>query len=250
MACNNLPANKMSNFLEIFISVWCPGLWNDQNTLMSRTSQSSYVSIGHIWDSKLYARFTGPKSDFPHFNYLKMEVVMMTSSNENVTEWKRYWPYVRGIHRSPVNSPHKGQWRGASMFSLICVWINGWVNNREAGDLRHHCGRYDVIVILSTYLFPVGWGLPSRVGSRRLPETDCASTVAERASESWRGARFTNGPLLAIQIGWKISFSVIQSSELSCHVQKFCNDHVVGTQARANRNWSSNLNSDGKISTR
>ena len=29
----------------------------------------------------------------------------------------------------PVNSPHKGQWRGALMFSLICVWINGWVNN-------------------------------------------------------------------------------------------------------------------------
>ena len=36
----------------------------------------------------------------------------------------------------PGNSPHKGQWRGALMFSLICVWINGWVNNREAGDLR------------------------------------------------------------------------------------------------------------------
>ena len=42
----------------------------------------------------------------------------------------------------PVNSPHKGQWRGALIFSLICVWINGWVNNREAGDLirhRYHC---------------------------------------------------------------------------------------------------------------
>ena len=36
---------------------------------------------------------------------------------------------------SPVNSPHKGQWRGALMFSLICVCINNWVNNREAGDL-------------------------------------------------------------------------------------------------------------------
>ena len=34
----------------------------------------------------------------------------------------RYWPFVRGIHRSPVNSPHKGQWRGALMFSLICAW--------------------------------------------------------------------------------------------------------------------------------
>ena len=35
----------------------------------------------------------------------------------------RYWPFVRGIHRSPVNSPHKGQWRGALMLSLICAWI-------------------------------------------------------------------------------------------------------------------------------
>ena len=36
----------------------------------------------------------------------------------------------------PVNSPYKGQWCGALMFSLICAWINDWVNNREAGDLR------------------------------------------------------------------------------------------------------------------
>ena len=67
---------------------------------------------------------------------------MMTSSN-----FPRYWPFVRGIHRSPVNSPHKGQWRGALMFSLICVWINGWVNNREAGDLRRYRAHYDVNVM-------------------------------------------------------------------------------------------------------
>ena len=47
----------------------------------------------------------------------------------------------------PVNSPHKGQWRGALMFSLICVWINDWVNNREAGDVRRYRGHYDVIVM-------------------------------------------------------------------------------------------------------
>ena len=44
----------------------------------------------------------------------------------------------------PVNSP---QWRGALMFPLICAWINTWVNNSEAGDLRCHCAHYDVIVI-------------------------------------------------------------------------------------------------------
>ena len=47
-----------------------------------------------------------------------------------------------------VNSPrHKGQWRGALMFSLICAWINDWVNNREAGDLRRRRGHYDVKVM-------------------------------------------------------------------------------------------------------
>ena len=62
----------------------------------------------------------------------------------------RYWSFVRGIHRSPVNSPHKGQWRGALMFTLICTRINGWVNNREAGDLRRYRPHYDVIVMSNT----------------------------------------------------------------------------------------------------
>ena len=47
----------------------------------------------------------------------------------------------------PVNSPHKGQWRGALMFSLICACISAWVNNRQAGDLRRHCGHDDVTVM-------------------------------------------------------------------------------------------------------
>ena len=49
--------------------------------------------------------------------------------------------------RWPVNSTHKGQWRGALVFPLICAWTNAWVNNREAGDLRRHCAHYDVIVM-------------------------------------------------------------------------------------------------------
>ena len=73
--------------------------------------------------------------------------------HDDVVKWKhfpRYWPFVRGIHRSPVNSPHKGQWLGALMFSLMCAWINGWVNNREAGDLRCHRVHCDVTVTRGT----------------------------------------------------------------------------------------------------
>ena len=55
---------------------------------------------------------------------------------------------MHGIHRSSVNSPPKGQWHGALMFSLIWAWINRWVKNREAGNLRRHRAHYDVIVML------------------------------------------------------------------------------------------------------
>ena len=47
--------------------------------------------------------------------------------------------------------PHKGQWRRALIFSFNCTWINSWVNNGEAGDLRCHRTHYDVIV-MSTFI--------------------------------------------------------------------------------------------------
>ena len=75
---------------------------------------------------------------------------IITTHDYDVIQWKHfpcYWPFVQGIHWSPVNSPRKGQWRGALMFSLICTWMKGWVNNREAGDLRCHCAYYDVTVM-------------------------------------------------------------------------------------------------------
>ena len=88
---------------------------------------------------------------------------MWDNGHDDVIKWKhfpRYWPFVRGIHRSPVNSPPKGQWRGALMFSLICVWINGWVNNREAGDLRGYHAHYDVtgMAIISYIYVLLGYG--------------------------------------------------------------------------------------------
>ena len=68
---------------------------------------------------------------------------MMTSSNGNIF-------CVIGPLCSLVNSLHKGQWHGALMFSLICAWINSWVNNHEPGDLRRHCAHYDVTIMYHT----------------------------------------------------------------------------------------------------
>ena len=63
------------------------------------------------------------------------------------THFPRYWPFVWWIHRSPVNSLRKHQWRGALMFSFICTWTNSWANNEDVGDLRRHYAHYDVIVM-------------------------------------------------------------------------------------------------------
>ena len=83
----------------------------------------------------------------------------------------RSWPFVRGIHRLPVNSPHKGQWRGALVFSLICAWTNAWVNNREAGDLRRHCAHYDVIAMdLNFYFQETDKTLLNKCPSKFYPE--------------------------------------------------------------------------------
>ena len=96
------------------------------------------------------------------------------SSNRNIFRVTGH--LCGGIHWSPVNSPHKGRWHGAVMFTLICARINGWVNNCEAGDLRRHHGHYDVIVMVCThvqrienwYMGTLCWGNVS-CSQKRLP---------------------------------------------------------------------------------
>ena len=81
-----------------------------------------------------------------------------SNSHDDVIKWKHfslYWPFVRGIHLSSVDSPQKGQWRRALMFSLICAWTNGWANNHDAGDLRCHRAHYDVILMLQGILYAI-----------------------------------------------------------------------------------------------
>ena len=84
-----------------------------------------------------------------------------TNGTYNKAKWKLLiqiaWPqYPTNSHNHVdvikwKHFLHKGQWRGTLMFSLICAWMNGWVNNRVAGELRCHGAHYDVIA-MSRYL--------------------------------------------------------------------------------------------------
>ena len=70
-----------------------------------------------------------------------------------VIKWKHipcYWSFVRGIHRSPVNSPHKGQWRGALIFFFHLRLIKrlnkqsrGWWFKTPSRPLWRHCNEID-----------------------------------------------------------------------------------------------------------
>ena len=93
--------------------------------------------------------------------------------HDDVIKWKhfsRYWPFLRGIHRSSVNSPHKGQWCGVVMFSLTCAWINVCVDNGEAGDLRRQPAHYDVTVMRYGVGIWAGGDKPAQAKRKRQTE--------------------------------------------------------------------------------
>ena len=99
---------------------------------------------------------------------------------------------------SPVNSPHKGQWHGTLMLSLICAWINGWVNNREAGVFRRHRAlswRHSNAKIVFTIMVtdPIGrfWWLGAEVpylasATSNRTQMFCAGSVINPKILQWR----------------------------------------------------------------
>ena len=97
---------------------------------------------------------------------LNVYLTNLKNLNQHLAAYISWWRHQReafsallalcaGNSPVPVNSRHKVQWRGALMFSLICVWINGWVNNREAADLRRPLSYYDVRVMGDMYWYLV-----------------------------------------------------------------------------------------------
>ena len=104
---------------------------------------------------------------FQTYSFLLIHIdVFQISTNRRVAElcksrmkdkirtWRRHqmktFSALLGLcaGNSPVNSTHKGAWRGALMVCLTCAWLNGWINSREAGDSRRHRAHYGVTVMI------------------------------------------------------------------------------------------------------
>ena len=128
--------------------------WDMVNLIFDlfKVTAMAKVKIGvHIWGNLAI----NPYICFSLRGNQTTSIVGRVSIHDDIIKWKhfpRYWRFVRGIHRWPVNSPHKGQWCWALMFFVMCVWINSWVNNHEAGDFRCHHAHYDVTVMRKSML--------------------------------------------------------------------------------------------------
>ena len=122
-----------------------------------------WPSLFYLISYFIYRLFLGRAEICVHRLFLVIPFYLSSSISQifhdDIIKWKhflRHWPFVRGIHRSPVNSPHKGQWCWALMFSLICTWKRGWVNNWDARNLRRYHAHYDITVMCDFFFtFPL-----------------------------------------------------------------------------------------------
>ena len=99
-----LPGHNELNLEWLVICIW---LKENHTPSPSLTSFSTAVNLDSAL-LKRWARFWKLQLNIRH--------QLMQKSHDNVIKWKHflyYWPFVREIHQSPMNSPHKGQWRGA-----------------------------------------------------------------------------------------------------------------------------------------
>ena len=110
----------------------------------------------------------------------------------DVIKWRHFqrcWPFVRGIHRSPVVSCHKGLVTRSLMFFLIRVWTNGWANNRHADDFRRHRAHYHFTAVI--------WVIDHMNPSWR----DDRTTTKQNKTSSW--ACMFHGMCWISQVWWR-----------------------------------------------
>ena len=104
-------------------------------------------SSWNIMGSRLGVFIVSGSSVFP----CTMAITFVMGTFDTLPWWRHQMEAFFRV-TGPLCGGYKSQWRGALMFPLTCVSINGWINNREAGDLRRYRAHSDVIVMLW-----IGW---------------------------------------------------------------------------------------------
>ena len=138
------------NIYRICNKIWKKNIMHKPGQCNGRRYHHFKRDVSTVYD--IIITVTSGQGDPNHWklDFFLVSLFKPTTTHDDVIKWKHFpcdWAFVRGILRSAVNSPHKGQRRGALMDSLICAWINGWVNNGKAGDLRRHRAHYDRLMM-------------------------------------------------------------------------------------------------------
>ena len=116
----------------------------------TKTFRIKKLILWKEWSNYLW---TGPREVIYFGTYLPNLVrwtMPCITRHDDVMTWEgfpHYWPFSWWRHQMETLSASLAICAGNSWFTLICARINGWVNNREAGDLRRRCTHYDAIVM-------------------------------------------------------------------------------------------------------
>ena len=170
---------------------------------------------------EIHNRHTGTEigNDFLRKRHPTLMVNSRSPSHDDVIKWKRFprhWPFVRGIHWSPVNSPHKGQWHGALNKRLSKPSRRRWFET-PSHSLWRHCNA--LVVIRSRPLFVI-YGHPIFNGvaltlqrwydtSMAIP-TNAASPYPEPVVFQWQSC------------GNPVCLALRPQCTLECHWRKTC----------------------------
>ena len=142
------PLWRKNSFAVKCLNVW--NYFNQQNTIYClncyRNTRRNHTHVYAVYDTKWLVLFHILKSFRCHEAHPLFINIMMTYSNGNI--FRVTGPLWQRIQRPSVDCPHKGQLRGALVFSLNCAWTNGWKHAQDAGGFRYHCVRYDVTIMI------------------------------------------------------------------------------------------------------
>ena len=119
-----------------------------------RLGMPNFTAIGQIWNYILRFR------DFPKSCW--KTPYSLAWWRHDMETFPPYWPFVKGIRRSPVDSPNKGSVRQSFGVFFDVRLINGWRNGGVSSDLRRH----DEVIKWKHFPFywPFVWGNPPVTG--------------------------------------------------------------------------------------
>ena len=102
----------------------CSLNWQKVVIPSSYTAAHQLGSHGQHSNFSLYGYFNWGHGQYSASSYVKASCALILGHHDDVIKliyFQHHWSFAREIHRSPVDSPRKGQWRVALVFFYLCL---------------------------------------------------------------------------------------------------------------------------------